>query len=206
MKNRYTILILSLALVAMLAACAQESTTVETDSNVNQSDTQPMTDTVATDTAMTGTTTTNAGSLSPTDAEFVSKAAMGGLAEVQYGNLALQKAQSADVKTFAQKMVTDHGAANQELQALATSKGATLPAELTGTHKAGYDHLNMLSGAEFDKAYMQHMVADHQTDVAEFEKAANSATDSELKAFASKTLPILQQHKQLADETMKKVQ
>lgn len=205
MKNRYTILVLSLALVAMLAACAQESTTV-TDTNVNQSDTQPMADTMATDTATPDTTTTSAGSLSPTDAEFVSKAAMGGLAEVQYGNLALQKAQSADVKSFAQKMVTDHGAANQELQALATSKGATLPTELTGTHKAGYDHLNMLSGAEFDKAYMQHMVADHQTDIAEFEKAANSATDSELKAFASKTLPILQQHKQLADETMKKVQ
>lgn len=205
MKNRYTILLLSLALVAMLAACAQESTTV-TDTNVNQTDTQPMTDTFATDTAATSTTTTNTGSLSPTDAEFVSKAAMGGLAEVQYGNLALQKAQSADVKSFAQRMVTDHGAANQELQALATSKGMTLPTDLAGTHKAGYDHLNMLSGAEFDKAYMQHMVADHQTDIAEFEKAASSATDSEVKAFASKTLPTLQQHKQLADETSTKVQ
>ena len=205
MKNRYTILFLSLALVAMLAACAQESTTV-TDTNVNQTDTQPMTDTMATDTAATDTSTTSAGSFSPTDAEFVSKAAMGGLAEVQYGNLALQKAQSADVKSFAQKMVTDHGAANQELQALATSKGATLPTELAGEHKTGFDHLNSLSGAEFDKAYMQHMVADHEKDVAEFEKASTSATDSELKAFASKTLPILKQHKQLADETSKKVQ
>lgn len=203
MKNRYLILALTLALVAMLAACAQESTTVETDTNVNQTDTQPMSDLTATDTTATAA---NYGSLSPEDGAFVNKAAMGGLAEVQYGNLALQKAQSADVKSFAQKMVTDHGAANQELQALASTKGMTLPTELTGTHKAGYDHLNMLSGAEFDKAYMQHMVADHQTDIAEFEKAASSATDSELKAFASKTLPILQQHKQLADETMKKVE
>lgn len=203
MKNRYTILALTFALVATLAACSSETTTVETDTNVAQTDTQPMSDLTATDTAAT---TMNTGSLSAEDGAFVNKAAMGGLAEVQYGNLALQKAQSEDVKSFAQKMVTDHGAANQELQALASTKGMTLPTELTGTHKAGFDHLNMLSGAEFDKAYMQHMVADHQTDIAEFEKAANSATDSELKAFASKTLPILQQHKQLADETSKKVQ
>ena len=203
MKNRYTMPALTLALVAMLAACSGETTTVETDTNVNQTDTQPTTDLTATDTAAT---TMNTGSLSAEDGAFVNKAAMGGLAEVQYGNLALQKAQSEDVKSFAQKMVTDHGAANQELQALAGSKGMTLPTELTGTHKAGYDHLNMLSGAEFDKPYMQHMVADHEADIAEFEKAANSATDSELKAFASKTVPTLQQHKQLADETSKKVQ
>jgi putative membrane protein len=202
MKNRYTTLAAALLLAVGLAACKTEETTVTETGSTAATETYA-TDTVATDTTATTPTT---GSLSAEDNDFVSKAAMGGLAEVQYGNLALQKAASADVKSFAQKMVTDHGAANQELQTIATAKGVTLPTELTGTHKAGFDHLNMLSGAEFDKAYMQHMVADHEKDVAEFEKASTSAVDSEVKAFAAKTLPTLQQHKQLADETSKKVQ
>ncbi len=153
----------------------------------------------------TGSTGGTSSALSPDDKEFVSKAGMGGLAEVQMGNLALQKASNADVKAFGQRMVTDHSKANEELQQLATAKGAALPTELTGEMKDTYDHLNSLSGAEFDKAYMKHMVEDHEKDVAEFDKASTSATDADVKGWAGKTLPTLQSHLQNAKDVAKKL-
>ena len=177
----------------------------------NQTSGQPETDTTgsaqsiqqtgsasATTTGVTGGTVSAA---TPEDKEFVVKAGMGGLYEVQAGNLALQKAESAGVRAFAQRMVTDHGKANAELANLATAKGLALPAELEGEHEHAIEHLNTLSGAEFDKAYMEHMRSDHQKDVAEFEKASTSAQDADIKAFAAKTLPTLREHLQLAQTT-----
>jgi putative membrane protein len=143
--------------------------------------------------------------MSNEDKEFVAKAGMGGLAEVQMGTLALQKASSADVKAFAQRMVTDHSKANAELAEFATAKGLALPTELVGDTQAALDHLATLSGAEFDKAYMQHMVEDHEKDVAEFDKASTSATDMDLKAWAGKTLPTLKEHLEQAKTTARKV-
>ena len=196
------------ALVASLAtliACGRENQTgqPETDTTGSvQSEQQ------TSDTASATTTGAGAGTLtvmSNEDKEFVVKAGMGGLAEVQMGNLALQKASNADVKAFAQRMVTDHSKANAELAQLATAKGLALPTELADAHKAGYEHLNGLSGAEFDKAYMQHMVSDHETTVADFDKASTSATDADLKAWAGKTLPTLKEHLELAKTTARKV-
>lgn len=174
---------------------------------------QPATDTTET-AAMTDTTMTATGSLStagtvadlaPADKEFVSKAGMGGLAEVQMGTLGLQKATNDAVKQFAQRMVTDHSKANEELQVLATAKGLALPTELGGEHKNALEHLTSLSGAEFDKAYMEHMVEDHVKDVAEFEKASQNALDAEVKGWAAKTLPTLQDHLKQARETQGKL-
>lgn len=155
----------------------------------------------ATTTASTSGTITN---MTPEDKTFVVDAGMAGLAEVQMGNLALQKASSQDVKAYAQRMVTDHSTSNAELAQMATTKGLALPTELGGEHKAGLDHLSGLSGAEFDQAYMQHMVADHQKAVTLFQ-TGTAATDSDVKAFASKNLPILQQHLQLATEVSGKM-
>lgn len=154
------------------------------------------------------TTTQSMGGVSdmtPDDKEFVSEAGMGGLAEVLMANLALQKASSADAKAFAQRMSTDHSKANNELAQFATTKGLALPTELAGEHKDALDHLNSLSGAEFDKAYMDHMVSDHEKDVAAFEKAAISATDTDLKAWAGRTLPTLKEHLQMAKDVKGKV-
>ena len=117
----------------------------------------------------------------------------------------MQKASSADVKAFGQRMVTDHSKANDELSQLATAKGLALPTELGGEHKDALDHLSSLSGAEFDKAYMKHMVEDHVKDVAEFEKASTTAMDSDVKGWAGKTLPTLQQHLQLAKDVSSKL-
>lgn len=195
MKQMLMVLLLAGALVACKGqsenagqpATDTTATTVTSDTMM----TSTMSDTAATTTGSTGGTVSN---MSPEDKEFASKAGMGGLAEVQMGSLATQKAASADVKAFGQRMVTDHSKANAELQQLATTKGLALPTELGGEHKQALDHLTGLSGAEFDKAYMHHMVDDHVKDVAEFEKASQSAGDADLKGWAGKTLPTLQDH------------
>jgi putative membrane protein len=204
MKNLMTIL--GAAAMVLTLACSEKTSdglpnTETTDTNAPQSARQT-TDSSATTTGSAGGTIAN---LSDQDKEFAAKAGMSGLAEVQMGNLALQKAQSADVKAYAQRMVADHGRSNDELNALATTKGLALPTELDAEHKSGMDHLNGLSGTEFDKAYMEHMVADHQKAVTEFQTATAGVQDTELKGFAAKTLPVLQDHLQQATTVAGKV-
>lgn len=135
------------------------------------------------------------------DHSFVEKAAMGGMAEVELGNLAQQKASSEEVKQFASRMVQDHGKANDELKQIASAKSIQLPTALDKKHRADIDRLGKMSGAQFDRAYMSHMVDDHKKDIADFKKEASGGKDSELKAFASKTLPTLEEHLQLAQKT-----
>ncbi|SRR5581483_11570782 len=132
--------------------------------------------------------------LSAADQEFVKKAAQGGMAEVELGKLAAQNASSDEVKKFGQRMVDDHGKANDQLKQLAGSKGVTLPADLTAKDQALKDRLSKLSGEEFDRAYMKNMVRDHKKDVAEFKKESTSAKDNDVKSFASQTLPTLEDH------------
>jgi putative membrane protein len=142
--------------------------------------------------------------LSGADKTFATEAADGGLAEVQLGQLALQKASSPQVKEFAQRMVTDHTQANQELMQLATSENLTLPTQLDAKHKTEMDRLSTMSGSAFDTAYMQHMVQDHKTTMAEFQKQAQNGSDPALKSFAQKYLPIIQQHLQMAEASATK--
>jgi putative membrane protein len=132
------------------------------------------------------------------DSTFVKEAAMGGLAEVELGRLAAQKAQSADVKQFAQRMVDDHSKANDQLKPIAQQKGIDVPAQLTGKHKSEYDRLSKLSGAAFDRAYMQLMLQDHRKDVSDFRKESTSGKDPDVKQFASQTLPTLEDHLKMA--------
>jgi putative membrane protein len=139
------------------------------------------------------------------DHRFVTEAAEGGMAEVEMGKLATEKASSSDVKQFGQRMVDDHTKANDELKSLASKNGWNLPAGIGAKNQAEKDRLSKLSGAEFDRAYMKRMVTDHKKDVGEFQKEANSAKDSDLKNFASKTLPTLQEHLRLAEDTERKV-
>jgi len=147
----------------------------------------------------------SANRLASGDHTFVMKAAEGGLAEVALGNLAKDKASDPAVKSFGQQMVDDHSKANDELKQLASSKGITLPAEPNAKDKAEHDRLAKLSGEAFDKAYMRAMVSDHRTDVNEFRKESQSGADSDLKAWAAKTLPTLEHHLQMAESTDAKV-
>jgi putative membrane protein len=138
------------------------------------------------------------------DSAFVMKAAQGGLAEVKLGQLATQKASSQDVKSFGQQMVDDHSKANDELKQLASAKGVTIPADLDPKHQATHDRLSKLSGAEFDRAYMQQMVNDHRETVNDFRRESKSGSDSDVKAWAAKTLPTLEHHLQMAESTAAK--
>src|SRR5688572_16670125 len=123
------------ALLLTLIACKPETT--DGLPNTDTTDTTSQSPSSATgDPSTTGNTGGTSSTASPADKEFVSNAGMAGLAEVQMGNLALQTAQHADVKAFAQRMVTDHAKANEELQQLTTTKGLALPAQLDGEHKA----------------------------------------------------------------------
>jgi putative membrane protein len=143
--------------------------------------------------------------MSAMDKKFVMEAAMGSMAEVEMGRLATEKASSSDVKSFGQRMVDDHSKANDELKALASQKGIMVPAEMSPKHKAMKDQLSALSGDAFDRAYMKMMVKDHTKDVAEFQKASTKGKDGDIKGFASKTLPTLQGHLQMARDVAGKV-
>jgi putative membrane protein len=139
------------------------------------------------------------------DLAFAKEAAIGGMAEVELGNLAKQKASSADVKQFGDRMVTDHTKGGDELKQWAQSKNITLPAELDSKHTMLRDRLGKLSGDAFDKAYMREMLSDHQHDVAAFKHEATAGHDPDLKAWAAKTLPTLQEHLKLAQSTAAKL-
>lgn len=133
------------------------------------------------------------------DEKFVLQAAAGGMMEVELGHLAMERAASAEIKAFGQRMITDHGRANQQLMQIAGSKGMTLSRELPADMQRERDRLARLSGAEFDRMYMQHMVKGHSRDVAEFEKQAEQGTDPAVRSFAQQTLPILREHLTLAE-------
>lgn len=136
--------------------------------------------------------------LSRSERKFIEEAAKGGMAEVQLGKLAAEKAENAQVKQFGQRMVDDHGKANSQLKQLASAKNVSLPQEIDRSHQREYERLQKLSGAQFDREYMKHMVSDHKKDVKEFQKTAKSAKDPDVKNFAQTTLPTLEEHLRLA--------
>jgi putative membrane protein len=139
-----------------------------------------------------------------TDQTFAQKAVSGGLAEVQLGKMAVEHAASPDVKQFGQRMVEDHGNANRELMALVEKKGISVPTALDQKHQEEADRLATLQGAAFDRAYIQQMVKDHEEDVRLFSTQAKEGTDLELRSFAAKTLPTLEEHLNMARNLAKK--
>jgi putative membrane protein len=141
----------------------------------------------------------------PSDATFIKEAAQGGMAEVELGRLGVERAESPDVRQFAQRMVDDHSKANDELMEIASKKGVAVPKDLDPKHKAAKDRLSKLSGRDFDRAFMRDMMSDHDHDVTAFQKQSAKGHDPELKAWIDKTLPTLKEHKQLAKDTANKV-
>jgi putative membrane protein len=136
-----------------------------------------------------------------TSSTFVTKAAQNGMAEVELAKAALEKSQDQDVRNFANKMVTDHTKANSELMSIAKRKNVQAPPALDTKHRAMVDQLKNKSGAAFDAAYAQHMAMDHKKALDLFQNASSSQdVDSELSAFAKKSLPTLEEHKRMADK------
>jgi len=128
------------------------------------------------------------------DAKFTTDAAAGGMAEVELSKLALTKTANAEIKAFADMMVTDHGKVNADLMAIASAKNITLPTALDETHQKKYDDLAKLTGKDFDKEYVKAMVDGHQKTWDMMDKESKDANDADLKAFAAKTAPIVKGH------------
>lgn len=126
--------------------------------------------------------------------DFAVKAANGGMFEMELAKMAQEKAASKDVKEFAAMMLTDHMAASEELKAIAAKKNITLPTTLGKDEQEDVDEMAKLTGAEFDKKYVDAMVEDHEKDVKLFQEASIAGQDPDLKQFAGKTLPTLQKH------------
>lgn len=137
----------------------------------------------------------SAASVASADRTFMMKAAGGGMYEVAVSKLAAEKSTSPAIKDYAQMLITDHTAANDQLKVLAASKGVNLPTDMPADKKAKIDALSKTSGATFDRAYIEKVgIADHQTDIKLFDNASRSAKDTDVKAWAGKTLPTLKDH------------
>ena len=136
----------------------------------------------------------------PSPESFMKEAGESGMAEVKLATIALQRAADPQVKEFALKMTEEHGKANAELAQLAGKKGLTLPSDLNASHRGLESKLGKLSGEAFDKEYMTEMVVDHEKDVKSFQTQAENSTDADVKMFAAKHLPALQQHLKMAQD------
>src|SRR5207248_9325552 len=123
------------------------------------------------------------------DTTFMKKAARGGIAEVELGKLATEKASNEEVKKFGQRMVDEKSKAKDRLKEVAAKEHVDLPTETSMKDKATKARLEKLSGEQFDRAYMNDMVKDHKTDVAEFAQQSKHAKDPAVKSFARETLP-----------------
>ena len=143
------------------------------------------------------------GQLSATDKQFLITAAQAGNAEIVASKTASGKAGSDAVKTFSSEMLADHGKLADELKKLASRKGLNVPDEPSMKQQALIAKLNVLDGAKFDQLYAAEIgVAAHKEAVALFRKAATSAKDADIKAFAQQTLPVLEHHLQMAQNLM----
>lgn len=202
--------LMALALSGILWSCSDNNTSgtgTETTETTTSTTSTGTTDTSNMTNANSNTVNAGAGGataysntpLGREDSAFVMKAAMGGMMEVEAGNLAKQNATSERVKNFANMMVNDHTKANQELMSLASSKGMTLPQTMSAEMQRHVEALRKAQGKNFDRQYMSMMVTDHRKDVSEFQKQSTSGTDADLKSWAGKTLPVLQMHRDSAE-------
>jgi len=194
--KKISIAFLSVSAYCIMQSCNGDKTT-DTSTTSTDSSTTTMTDSSGSrmaDSSSTSTMTPPAQPLNKDDSEFVTKAASGGMMEVELGKVAQEKAKSQRVKDFGSMMVRDHSQANDELKSIASSKNFTVPSAMLEDHQKHVDELKKKSGDDFDKAYMKMMLDDHKKDVSEFKETSEKATDADIKNFATKTLPVLQKH------------
>jgi putative membrane protein len=138
------------------------------------------------------------------DRTFVKEAAIGGMSEVELGKIA-QKSENADVKRFADRMIEDHTKANEQLTSIVTGLGVDMPKTLDSEHERMREKLQPLQGKAFDDQYMHDMVEDHIKAVKLFQQEERSGHNTELKQFAQKTLPTLEEHQKMALELSRRL-
>jgi putative membrane protein len=174
-----------------LAACNQNQKEAASDANPGQSEpVNAAQDAVGAAVGQTSAATLGANTLGG----YISNAAQGDMYEIQAGNIAQKKAQSADVKALAKMIVTDHTAASNEMKPMVTAAGETPPTELDQRRKGMIDNLNAATGADFDKAYLSQQVAAHEEAVTLNRGYADNGDNTQLKAHAAKVLPKIQAH------------
>ncbi|MBB5620510.1 putative membrane protein [Pedobacter cryoconitis] len=183
-------MILIVCTAFVLQACNQSSKTESQGTSTLSADT--VLDTHAADGKKN-----NSSKLKPEETSFIEQAAVGGLMEVETGNLTLQKTKLESVKNFAKRMVKDHTQANSELQTLASGMGIKLPGALPSAEQSHFDAMKQMMGNEYDQNYMDMMVSDHAKTIDLF-NGASRFDNPELRSFALKMLPILNEHNRTA--------
>ena len=137
---------------------------------------------------------------SSADATFIKKAANGGMTEVELGKIAAKNGQKDDVKSFGERMVKDHGKANDDLKSVASKMNVDVPDKVNAKHQATIDKFSKMSGESFDAAYVKEMVKDHKKDIAEFERAQGEVKNEDLKKFISDTVPVMKEHLEMVQK------
>ncbi len=180
MKNLF-FLIYSIAFTVMIACNSQPKDAKEVADSINQ-------------VKDTSTTAVDMITVRDNEAEFATDAADASLVEINLANLAISKTGNQLIKNYANMMLKDHGAANEELTALAKSKNITLPETMSEPHQKNRNELNEKSGADFDKKYAALIEEDHVKMLAFMEHEARKGTDPDLKAYANKMIPVINAH------------
>jgi putative membrane protein len=144
-----------------------------------------------------------AGQTSPMDKMFVEKAMQGSLAEIQLGQLTLQKSNNEQVKQFAQRMIDDHTKLNDQMKPVAQQLGVSVPEHVSKKDRTTMAKLQALSGSAYDQAYIKDMVKDHKQDLSEFQTEASSGQDPTVKDAAAQSSKVIAQHLQLAQQLAK---
>lgn len=206
-KNKFYIMkkifvpVILIFLIICLQSCnnsgGDKETTATTDSIRNNSAVAVDSNSLDTNNKMNADSMNKTSQSSTVDKDaqdFALKAASGGAMEVELGKFAQQNGMSQGIKDFGKMMVEDHTKAGNELKGIAVSKNMTIPADMMEEHKKHVDELSKKTGADFDKAYISMMIDDHKEDISDFKKASSNLKDADLKAFAGKTLPVLQKH------------
>lgn len=148
--------------------------------------------------ASTGPATLNGSTLD--DKQFMVKADQGGHNEIGLSKLALEKGVTGAAKTYADKMIADHTKAGNELKPIAQKKGVKLTGDMDADHKTMRDRMSKMSGKAFEQAYMGQMAKDHEETVALLQSEIDNGQDSDAKAWAQKTLPVVKQHTDMAHQ------
>jgi len=132
--------------------------------------------------------------LTANERSFLKMAAMDNMTEIQMGKLAQTKSQDNKIQQYGQTLINDHQNAQDELKTLAQQYNVALPTQLDQTHQQEVNRMGNLSGAGFDRAFVQRAVTDHQKAVQQFQKMSQNATNSDVRQFASNTASVLEKH------------
>ena len=143
-------------------------------------------------------------SVSMEDEKFVKEAIKGNAKEVKLGQIAASKGSTAEVRKLGQTMVDDHTKAGNEIKSLAEKKGIKFEdPDMDKECKKCCDNLSKKAGKDFDKAYTEMMVKDHKKDISEFKKEKDNGKDSDIKSWATTTLPTLEHHLSMSETACK---